>query len=153
VSGLSHLNVTNDSRWVLHERIRSCAWHMCDTTHSRQRCDSSCVTQVWQDKILASQTTCSLWVYHGTRVNESCRSYTWVVSHTRLSHLTMCSLRMSHGTQTNESWHRYQWVMSHAQMSHVPHTHTDHKWIAIQLSHICKRCEWATVHKDIHFWV
>jgi len=45
---------------------------------------------------------------HVTRVNESCHTYEWVMSH----------IWMSHVTHASESCHTYEWVMLHVWVSH-----------------------------------
>ena len=80
--------------------------HMCDTTHS----------YVWRDSFTYTYT----WLIHTgrafvfdrqgawcvdktvTHVNESCRTYEWVMSH----------IQMGDITPTNELCHTYAWVMS-----------------------------------------
>jgi len=46
-----------------------------------------------------------MWISHVTRINESCHTYEWVMSHRWVSHVT----------------HINEWVMSHISMSHVTH--------------------------------
>ena len=57
---------------------------------------------------------------------ESCHTFEWVMSHTRMCHVT----------HMNESHHTREWVMSHLWTSHVTHTHASchtHEWV---LSHV-----------------
>jgi len=54
-----------------------------------------------------------------TRMNESCHTYEWVMSHIWISHAT--HTWMSHDTYVNESRHIYEWIMSHIWMSRVMH--------------------------------
>jgi len=49
---------------------------------------------------------------HVTHPNESCPTYSWVISHVFMNHVT--NIHKSHGTY---GW----WAMSHILMSHVPH--------------------------------
>jgi len=75
-----------------------------------------------------------LWMSHVAYVNESCRTYEWVMSHIWISHVT----HMNESCYTYElvSCHTYEWVMSriwkkpcrtyecvmsHIWMSHVAH--------------------------------
>ena len=64
---------------------------------------------------------------HVTRMNESCHTYEWVMSH----------VWMSHVTRMNESCHTYEWVMSHVWMSHVTHIQMSrrHKWVMWDMTH------------------
>jgi len=96
---------------------------------------------------------------HVTHMNESYRTYEWVMSHIWTSHVTdLDSLRhsrvkaerfvykcnvvvyglwhstycTSHVTHMNGSYYTYEWVMSHIWMSHVTHTNES-----------CHICEWV----------
>jgi len=91
---------------------------------------------------------------HGTHMNESWRTYEWVMAHIRMSHVTYqcvithankvhkhmqqtthgayesCRVCMSHVTHVNESWHTYEWLMTHIWMSHGAHTNEScHMWM------------------------
>jgi len=100
---------------VGHDSFMCVTWliHMCDMTHS----------YVWHDSFI-----CAKWLIHGCDMTQvrhlqvalsfqptlslysrhaSCRTYEWVMSH----------VRMSHVARTNESCH-----MSHIRTSHVSHT-------------------------------
>jgi len=52
-----------------------------------------------------------------TYIDESCRTYAWVMSHVCMSHVYTCEWVMSTGV--NESWHTHEWVMSHTWMSPI----------------------------------
>jgi len=69
-----------------------------------------------------------MWMRHVTRMNESCHTYEWVMSH----------IWMSRVTHVNASCHTYEWVMSHIWMSHVTHMNESwvHRWdAAMQRAH------------------
>ena len=57
------------------------------------------------------------WTTPITHMNESCRTYEWVMSHMNES----CHTWMSHVTHVNESCHTYERVMSHSErlLSHI----------------------------------
>jgi len=62
---------------------------------------------------------------HVTRMNESCHTDEWVMSHMWMSchkyEWVMSHIWMSHVTRMNESCQTHEWVMSHIWMSHVAH--------------------------------
>ena len=71
---------------------------------------------------------------HVTRMNESCHTYEWVMSHVWMSHLSNRSgavvmegkvqkirIWMSHVAYMKESCRTYEWVLSHIWISHVAH--------------------------------
>jgi len=66
-----------------------------------------------------------VWTSHVTRMNESCRTYEWVMSHVWTSHVP----------HMNESCRTYEWVMSHVWTSHVPH-----------MNESCPTYEWVMSH-------
>jgi len=53
-------------------------------------------------------------------MNTPCRTYEWVMSHIRMSHVT--HINKSFSTYEWVASHTYGWVVSHMWMSHVPHT-------------------------------
>jgi len=73
------------------------------------------------------QVMSHVWRSHVTHMNESCRTYEWVVSHILISHVAqMNSLQQSaqvwsYITHMGGSYHTYEWVMSHTWMNHVTH--------------------------------
>ena len=73
------------------------------------------------------QVMSHVWRSHVTHMNESCRTYEWVVSHILMSHVAqMNSLQQSaqvwsYITHMGGSRHTYEWIMSHIWMSHVTH--------------------------------
>jgi len=80
-------------------------------------CHASCHTHCTHSSSLRRHPPC-----HATRMNESCHTYEWVMSHVSMSHVTQMneSCRtdgrvMSH---LNGACHTYQWVMSHI-WSHI----------------------------------
>ena len=124
VTNRSH-SMTQPSTWS-----ESCHTWMRHVTHE-------CVT-------LHMNAACHTWMRHVTRMNESCDTYEWVMSH----------VRMSHVTRMNESCHTYEWVMWHIWMSHVTHvnesialSHTLHIPMQLRMSHFtrmnesCRTCE------------
>jgi len=85
-----------------------------------------------------------MWMRHVTRMNESCHTYEWVMSH----------IWMSRVTHVNASCHTYEWVMSHIWMSHVTHInescHTcecvmSHIWMShvTHMNESCHTYEWV----------
>ena len=101
---MRHAKVGNSLEWLIlvsHELVSSQLWH------------------VLQLRVA------STWMRHVTRMNESCQTYEWVMSH----------VWMSHVTRMNESCHTYEWVITRMNescqtyarvMSHV-------KWV---MSHV-----------------
>jgi len=80
-------------------------------------------------------------------MNESCRTYTWDMSHIWMRHVThmnetchtyewdMSHIWMRHVTHMNESCRTYTWDMSHIWMSHVTH-----------MNEACHTYEWGMSH-------
>jgi len=66
-----------------------------------------------------------------THMNESCRTYAWVMSHMKISHM-----RMSHVVHMNVSGRSYEWVMSHIWMSHVANMHESRRIYEPVMSHV-----------------
>jgi len=68
---------------------------------------------------------------HVAHMNESCRTYEWVMSHIWMSHVAhrnescrtyervMSHIWTSHVAHMNKSRHTYAWVTSHVRISHV----------------------------------
>jgi len=87
---------------------------------------------------------------HFTRMNESCQTLKWVVSHVRVSHVT----------RMNASCHSYEWVLSHLWMSHVPQLnescHT-YEWVLSQIwmSHVTRMNESCQTYGGVmsHIWM
>jgi len=162
----------------------SCHVWMSHVTHecvrAHVKCSPTCSVWVSQvDVLLSAHTTQYEWVMsrmhksrhtyeidmswtsHVTRMNESCHTYEWVMSHIWMSHVThmneSCHVCVRHVTRMNESCHTYEWVMSHIWMSHVTHTnescHTyefvmSHVWTS-HVTHMYESChtyEWVMPH-------
>jgi len=99
--------------------------NMCDITHL-YKCDSQ------------------IWVFHVTHINESCRTYAWVVSHMWMSHVehmnearythewVLWHTSMSHVTRVNGECHAYEFVVTYTWMSPVAHKNES-----------CHTCEWV----------
>jgi len=111
---------------------------MSHMNESVTRVNESCQTNGW---VMSHR-----WMSHVTHMNESCHThewvhtYEWVMSHTWMSHVR----HMSESCHTqNESCHTYEWVMSHTWMSHVKHKnepcHT-HEWVMSHtwMSHVTR---------------
>jgi len=87
-----------------------------------------CHTCFWcmsHERVSMSQTT---------RMNESCRTYEWVMSH----------IWMSHVTRMNESCHTYEWVMSRIFLMHV----NESVWVKshVWMSHVTNESVWVKSH-------
>ena len=90
--------------------------------------DSLTHPYVWHD----SFTRVNGWFYtyesceymsYVTRMNESCHTYEWVMSHIWMSHV----IHMNESRRAwNESCRTYEWVMSQVWMSHVTHINRAH---------------------------
>jgi len=95
-------------------------------------------------------------------MNESCRTYEWVMSHISTSHVTrinqshrtyeqaMLHTWMRHNVRTNTSWHKsrhsHEWVISHLCMSHVTYLGTRGAMWHICLSHVAHMNEPCHTH-------
>ena len=134
----SYMSIRNDSyipaldiTHITHVRHITHEWHMCSTSHM-------CMSNVTH--VNASRHTCKSVISHGngashvaymSHMNESCRTYEWVMLHIRMSHV-------SHGTHINESCRTYEWVMSQICTRHITHvwvtsdtcvTHANQTWL------------------------
>ena len=97
---MSHPHVWHDSSICVTWRI-----HMCDMTHSYVWHDSFiCVTWLihrWEAaKTRPPCSHCLVCMRYVTRMNASCHTYGWGMSH----------VWMSHVTYGNVTWHTYEWV-------------------------------------------
>jgi len=105
---MTHTYVWHD--YIVHawHDSRSCVtWFtfMCDTTH---------LAKVELDLTDPLRRNVHL-ICHVTHMNESCRTYKWVISHIWISHVT--HMKVSCHTYEWESCHTYEWVMSHIWMN------------------------------------
>ena len=57
-----------------------------------------------------------IWTRHATFMNESCHTYKWVMSHTRMSH---AAFRISHIKHTNKLYQKHGRILSHVQITHI----------------------------------
>jgi len=102
---------------------------------------------------------------HVSRMNESCRTYKWGMSHIQVSLVTYTNVLhvqkqiqvvphswMHRFTHTYEICQAYEWVMSHIWMSHVAHMNEScrtYEWVMshIWMSHVahmnesCRTCQ------------
>jgi len=95
---------------------------------------------------------------HGTRMNESCYTYTWVMAHVWMSHeWVMLHIYMCHGMRMNESCYTYTVVMAHVWMSHATHIHVScnaytwimaHVWMShgTRMNESCYTYTWVMAH-------
>ena len=105
-------------------------------------CVHSCPTRVHVSDVVSSRKH-----FQVTRINESCHTYEWVMSHMWMSPVThvnescqtcewvMSHMWMSHGTHVNEACHTCEWALSHMWMSPVTHVNES-----------CHTCEWVMSH-------
>jgi len=87
--------------WTTGEHVlwaMSCCMHESRMSHDTTHMDVSRHTYEWQEYTF----------------RESCRTYEWVTSHIRMSHVWI-----SHGAHINESCHTYERVKSHIWMTGV----------------------------------
>ena len=83
------------------------------------RMNESCYTYEW----VMSHV---VWMSHVARMNKSCHTYAWAVSHAWMRHVT----------SMNQTCHTYEWVMSHVWMGYL-HTHEScHAWVMSHMSHV-----------------
>ena len=113
---MSHINcVINESCHTCeYESCHTYEWAMLHELHSRFTPNSvaneSCDVQV----VLCYECVVSQkWMSHGTHMNESWRTYEWVMWR------TSCDM--------NASCHTYEWVMAHTWMSHGTHMDATYK--------------------------
>jgi len=118
-------------RHPVEDKFHLCPKHKCRTLFFLKKSYAATVTaelvlQLYQER---TQVAC-IWMSDGTRMNESCHSYEWVMSHVNESFNTCEWVASCHIDSAcwgwwfaigNESWHTCEWVMSHIWTSHVTH--------------------------------
>ena len=107
-----------------------------------------------------------IWMSHVTHMNQSCRTYEWVMSHTKMS----CATHMNASCRTyewvtfqigisliahmNEPCHMYEWVMPHIWMSHAAHMNEScckYKKVS-KMSHVTLMSHTAHMNSQMYVW-
>jgi len=104
---------------------------------------------MWMRQVTCMNDSClPALLRHVTHMNESCRTYEWVMSHIWMSHVTrmneschtyewfMSRTWMDYNTLMNESWHIYEWVTSHMRITHGIHVWLRHVMYMDKSCHI-----------------
>ena len=114
------------------------------------QCRVECISHLWMSHVAgdAEGNACFMlhvWMSNVTRVNESCDTREWVMSHARVSHATSVNTSfhmgrreelMCHVTRVNESCHTWVWNMS----CHVTGDVERNGWVRLHvwMSHVTR---------------